>query len=114
MHELGIVFHIIKQIEDVGEENKLSAVSSVTLELGEVSGVLNEYLEDCWNWACRKNQLMNGAKLIIEQIPAITLCESCNKQYSTTQYGKICPNCSSSKTYLLSGNEVMIKEIEAL
>lgn len=114
MHELGIVFHIIKQIEEVGEENKLSAVSSVTLELGEVSGVLNEYLEDCWNWACKKSELMNGARLIIEQIPAITLCEDCGKRYSTTKHGKICPECSSDKTYLLTGNEVMIKEIEVL
>lgn len=38
MHELGIVFHIINEIEDVGEENELKTVSSVTVEIGEVSG----------------------------------------------------------------------------
>ena len=38
MHELGIVFHIIKTVERVGTENKLTMVSTVTLELGEVSG----------------------------------------------------------------------------
>lgn len=52
MHELGIVFHIINEIEDVGKENKLETVSSVTVEIGEVSGVLHDYLEDCWKWAC--------------------------------------------------------------
>ena len=36
MHELGIVFHIINEIEDVGEENELKTVSSVTVEIGEV------------------------------------------------------------------------------
>lgn len=113
MHELGIVFHIIKEIEEVGQEQQLSKVSSVTLELGEVSGVLHEYLNDCWTWACSKSELMNGAQLIIEQIPAVTFCEECGEKYSTTQFGKVCPHCSSDKTYLLSGNEVMIKEIEA-
>ena len=64
MHELGIVFHIINEIEDVGKENELKTVSSVTVEIGEVSGVLHDYLEDCWKWACSKSELMNGAELI--------------------------------------------------
>ena len=112
MHELGIVFHIIKQVEQVGEENGISRVSSVTLELGQVSGVLHDYLEDCWKWACSKSKLMNGARLIINEIPAITYCRDCESRYSTVDHGKTCPNCSSDNTYLLNGNEIMIKEIE--
>lgn len=54
MHELGIVFHIIKSIEGVAAENRLKKVNAVTIELGEVSGVLHNYLDDCWNWACAK------------------------------------------------------------
>lgn len=114
MHELGIVFHIIRSVEDVSEENDLKKVNSVTLELGEVSGVLHDYLEDCWNWACAKSELMNGAKLIIEVIDAVTYCEDCKGTYETVKYGKKCPYCSSDKTYLVSGNEINIKEIEAV
>ena len=33
MHELGIVFHIIRSVEDVARENNIHRVSSVTLEL---------------------------------------------------------------------------------
>lgn len=56
---------------------------------------------------------MNGAELKVEVIPAVTYCESCKGKYKTVEYGKICPYCQSEKTYLLSGNEIMIKEIEA-
>ena len=35
MHELGIVFHVIKTVERVGVENDLTRVAGVTLELGE-------------------------------------------------------------------------------
>ena len=49
MHELGIVFHIIRSVEGVARENNLRRVSSVTLELGEVSGVISSYLTDCWD-----------------------------------------------------------------
>lgn len=113
MHELGIVFHIIDSLEEVGKENQLSSVSNVTLEIGEVSGVMDSYLKDCWRWAADKSELLKGSELVIEQIPAVTFCEDCGKTYGTVEYGKICPFCDSDKTYLVSGNEFMIKEIEA-
>ena len=34
MHELGVVFHVIKIVEEVATENELTEVESVTLELG--------------------------------------------------------------------------------
>ena len=112
MHELGIVFHIIKTIEEVAEEQQLSKVSKVVLEVGEVSTVIPEYLEDCWAWACKRNDFMNGCGLAIEPIPAVTLCDDCKKTYETIKYAKVCPYCQSENTYLIQGNEVEIKEIE--
>lgn len=38
MHELGTVFYVIREVEQVVEENHLTKVASVTLEIGEVSG----------------------------------------------------------------------------
>ncbi len=114
MHELGVVFHVINIVEDLCEENSLTEVKSVTLQLGEVSTVIESYLHDVWKWAVlNRSTHMKEAKLIVEKIPAITYCENCGEKYSTVQYGKICPACSSEKTYLIQGNEFTIKEIEA-
>ncbi len=113
MHELGVVFHIIKGVEKVAEENDLTEIASVTVELGQVSTVIPRYLTDCWRWAADKNDLLRGAELLIEEVPAITYCEACGKTYGTVEYGKTCPHCGSGQTYLLQGNQVMIKEIEA-
>ena len=113
MHELGIVFHIIKSVEEIGAQNELTKVSSVTLEIGEVSGIVPEYLTDCWKWAAAKSELLAGSELRVEQVDAVTYCEDCGKTYPTVQYAKICPHCGSDKTYLVTGNEVSIKEIEA-
>ena len=55
MHELGIVFHIIDTLEEVGKDNELSQIQRVTMEVGEVSTVIPEYLIDCWNWAVKRN-----------------------------------------------------------
>lgn len=113
MHELGIVFHVIKSVEQVAEDNKLEKVSAVVLELGEVSGVVPDYLTDCWKWAAAKTELVEGSELRIETLSAITHCDGCGRDYPTVAHGKICPRCGSENTWLLTGNEMNIKEIEA-
>ena len=111
MHELGVVFHIIDNVAEVAAENNLSFVNSVTLQLGTVSTVIPEYLTDCWNWAVGKTDILKDSELIIEPIEAITFCEECKTTYDTISYGRTCPNCGSGHTYLLQGNEFLIKEI---
>ena len=41
MHELGTVFYVIKEVEKLCDENELTTVGSVTLQIGEVSGTGN-------------------------------------------------------------------------
>jgi hydrogenase nickel incorporation protein HypA/HybF len=114
MHELGVVFYVIDEIEKVAKENKVKSVNSVTLEIGEVSTVIPSYLMDCWKWAIAKHELLTDCELIIEKIDAVTFCEDCQQTYSTVDHGKICPYCGSENTYLLKGSEFNIKEIEVL
>ena len=114
MHELGIVFSIIRDVEDVARENEIDRVQSVRLRVGEVSTVIPYYLEDCWNWAVDRTEILKGAALHIDMAPAVTFCGGCQKTYPTVQYGKICPYCGSENTFLVTGNEYNIKEIEAM
>lgn len=112
MHELGIVYHIIRDVENVARANGVSRVSSVTLLLGEVSGVVPDLLLDAWRWAADKKPITEGAELVVEPVEAVTHCEACGRDYATVEHGKTCPHCGSGETYLLQGQEVMIKQIE--
>lgn len=114
MHELGVVFHCIKEVNEIAAENKVARVNSVTIQLGEVSTVIPELFEDCWNWAVKKETVLKDAKIHIERINAISFCEDCRKEYPTVEYGRTCPFCGSERTYLVQGNEFMIKEIEVV
>lgn len=114
MHELGVVFYIIRDVKEVAAENNASHISKVVLNVGEVSAVIPEYLQDCWNWAVGKEELMTGCELEIRTVPAVTYCESCGNEYPTVQHGKICPYCHSPRTYLLRGNEFEIQEINVI
>ena len=113
MHELGIVKHVISTLGDVAKENNVRRIGSVTLEIGEVSGVVIEQLVDCWNYFREKDGLVKGAPLYVETIEALTFCTACEQVYRTVEHGRTCPHCGSGETYLLRGNEFAIKQIEA-
>ncbi len=112
MHELGIVFYIIRDVKQVAEENHVNHVSAVVMDIGEVSTVVPHLLSDCWRWATDKEDLLKGCELKVNLIPAVTHCDGCGHEYETVSYGKTCPQCHSENTWLLRGNEVEIKQIE--
>ncbi len=112
MHELGVVFKIVDNLKEVAQENSLDEISKVTISLGEVSTVIPEYLQNCWKWARAKHTLLENTELVIETIPAVTYCEDCGQTYETVKYAKVCPHCGSERTWLMQGNEFLIKEIE--
>ena len=112
MHELGIVFYIIRDVRQAALEHAVEHVYGVVMNIGEVSTIVPEYLQDCWRWAADKEELLKGCALKINTIPAVTRCSSCGGTYPTVQYGKTCPHCGSADTFLQQGNEVEIKEIE--
>jgi hydrogenase nickel incorporation protein HypA/HybF len=114
MHELGVVFHIIDDVTAAGRENNIENIFSVTVQLGTVSGVIPSYLLDCWKWAVKRTEMLKEAELIIKPIEAVTFCEDCKQEYDTIKYGKICPLCGSSRTYLVTGNEFLIDEIAGM
>lgn len=111
MHELGVVFYIADSVEKIAAENQAEHVSRVVLRIGEVSTIVNDYLEDCWKWNAKRRPMLDGCELEIETVPAVTYCEDCGGKYETVVHGKICPFCRSERTYLLQGNETEIKEI---
>lgn len=113
MHEMGTVMYVIRTVNEICEQNDLTKVASVTLEIGEVSGILPEYIADFWQWAVKREKYLTEAELIIEPIKAVTRCGDCGETYETVKYAKICPHCKSENTWLETGNEYNIKEISA-
>jgi hydrogenase nickel incorporation protein HypA/HybF len=111
MHEMGTVIYIIDTVNKICEENKADKVLSVTIQVGEVSGIVPSYLVDFWNWAVKKEERLSGAELKVEELKAITRCGDCGEAYETVKYAKICPYCHSENTWLETGNEYIIKEI---
>lgn len=114
MHELGTVVYIMDTVEKICKEQNLTTVGSITLEVGEVSAIVPEYLVDFFNWSKKKSEYLKDCVLSVETIKAVTFCQDCKQTYPTVQYGKECPHCGSNNTFLVTGNEYNIKQIEAM
>ena len=113
MHEMGIVLHLAKTLDETAAEEHLARIGSVTLQVGEVSGILTDYFQECWDYFKVRHPVLKDSALILETIPAVTWCDNCKRTYETVKYGRECPYCHSGETWLLRGNECIIKEIKA-
>ena len=111
MHELGIVTYVARQVDETARENGIKEVAEVVLEIGEVSGIVPEFLTDAWDYFRKNYEVLAQSTLRCEIIPAVTFCEDCERNYPTVQYGKICPHCGGGNTWLLIGRECNIKEL---
>jgi hydrogenase nickel incorporation protein HypA/HybF len=108
MHEMSITESIV----EICEENSGGRrVVSVTLEIGALSGVVPEAVEFCFD-ACTRDTLMEGARLRIEQIPAVAHCLDCRGRSGVSTYYDPCPVCGGYRMELLSGDELRVKELE--
>ena len=114
MHELGIVVHVIDMVEKAAEENHVHKVMKLDLEVGEVSTIVPDYFRDCYQWAIKKTRYMQECELNLIVVEGKSYCQDCRKTYRTTEYGKACPYCGGYHTYLGSGRDVMIRDIQAV
>lgn len=112
MHELGLVMKVIDEAEQVARANNVKRVLKLTLEVGEVSSIVPSYFTDCFEWAKRKTEYLKDAELNMIILKGISYCNDCKQTYSTTDYAKKCPYCGSDDTYLVTGNELNIKDLE--
>lgn len=112
LHELGIVYEIVKTVENFVKENKLSKVEKIVLQVGELSTVVPKYLHECYPAAVHETDL-ESTELEIEILPGNAMCQKCQNVYNLVKSKGKCPKCKSKKYEILSGKEFLIKEIIA-
>lgn len=112
MHELGIVYEVIKVVDNFVKENDLKKVDKIVLEIGQLSQAIPRFIEECYPAAVNETPY-EETKLEIIQLVANAQCRECNEIYNIIEHRKICPKCGGEKYHLVSGEEFNIKEIVA-
>lgn len=111
MHELGIVFELIKTVEKVAIEQNIDEVDTIVMQVGELSSIVPMYLEECFPAAIYNVPRFKDTKLKLEIIPGEAKCLECSNIFNVVKNKGYCPKCNSFDKELISGREFLIKEI---
>lgn len=112
MHELGIVYEVIKVVDRFVEDNQLAHVEKIVLEVGKLSQAIPRFIEECYPAAVHETPYEHTI-LEIEVLPANGKCKTCQEVYDVVTNRKVCPSCQGETFDLISGQEFNIKEILA-
>lgn len=112
MHEVGIISSMLETVRDVMKREQLTKVEKIVLEVGELSGVVPHYMEECFPAATYKTEFQD-TKLEMIVIPGILRCDCCQTAFNGYLHDLTCPDCGNRERFTrLSGTELMIKEIQ--
>jgi hydrogenase nickel incorporation protein HypA/HybF len=78
LHELSVVFEVIKAVDKIAIENQLSEVDTIVLQIGELSSMIPKYVQECFPAATDRTRF-EKTKLEIEILTATALCKQDRK-----------------------------------
>ncbi|QEY34592.1 hydrogenase maturation nickel metallochaperone HypA [Caproiciproducens galactitolivorans] len=110
MHELGIISALVHTVEGIVREEGLTEVEKIVIEVGELSGIVPSYLEQCYPAAVYKT-FMENTKLELVVVPGIVKCRGCGRIFNAAANDLQCPGCGGQDLEILEGNDMIVREI---
>ncbi len=113
MHEISLVQNLFQQIRQLAAEHNATKIHSVTMEIGPFCGVVVDSFQFGFDILSADDDLLRGAKLIIETPEVSFTCSGC--KHLETVKGEVldaCPECGD--TFLLpnGGEDLLLRQVE--
>ena len=103
---------IIDIVLSYADKNKAKKVSEISVLIGEMTGVVPESLQFCFE-SLSKGTKAQGAKLVMKHCPLVAKCMDCGTETKIKRYTFICPKCGSARMEIVSGRELRVESLEA-
>jgi hydrogenase nickel incorporation protein HypA/HybF len=111
MHELSIAYEINGIVDQYVNAEQKKFIKSVRVRIGKLQNILPESLKFCFE-AINSNGNSIAPKLEIESIPITSECNKCGSANEVEDFLFNCVNCGSTDIKVITGNELLVKEIE--
>lgn len=112
MHEMGIAQQMVLiALDAIPGDIKNPRVEKLNLRIGKLAAVVEHSLSFCLE-VITKDTPLEGAALVIEQVPVSLCCDSCKHQWQTDIPAFGCPVCKSGQVTMISGREIEVSSIE--
>ena len=111
MHEMSLAEGVLQMIEDAARQQGFARVSTVWLEIGQLSGVEPEAMAFCFD-AVTHGSIAQNARLEIITLPGTGWCMACAQTVPMKEAFGECPVCGGHQLQVTGGTEMRVKELE--
>ncbi len=111
MHELSICQSMLKIVDSTMEQHEGAKLLKIFLDIGRGSTIEPILLSEAFE-VITADGPYEGTELVINEIPFVGRCRSCDKTFAYQELALGCPKCGSTSIEIESGLELSIKEIE--
>ncbi|NEV63891.1 hydrogenase maturation nickel metallochaperone HypA [Thiorhodococcus minor] len=111
MHELSLCQALLDQVERVAKDHRATRVDRILLKVGPLSGVEPSLLKHAYPLAAT-GTIAEAAELVIEPAEVRVHCLDCGAETDAQPNRLLCGSCGSFKTRLVSGDEMLLANLE--
>jgi len=111
MHELAITQELVSLAQSQALAHDAQQISSITVEIGALSGVVAEAVAFCYD-SCTLGTILEGSELKINSIAALGWCPDCEGQREMNSVSLACAECGGFFIKPEQGTELRLVELE--
>lgn len=129
MHEFSFASHIADVVMQHVKKNKVKKVLSVSVEVGEFTMIIPEYLTYCFDIVKANYNEIEDAEMLIKTVPGSIKCNSCGAITEISLKGSkesqqpdkltlmnpsvfTCSKCKDTDTKIISGKQALVKSMK--
>lgn len=112
MHEMSLALELLDNVREQLQAQEIpdAWVREIHLKIGEFSGVSVDALQFAFEMV-RVGTQLESATLVIHQTPLVILCTKCEQETELDKPDFICPECGSTETMIISGQEMVMESL---
>ena len=112
MHELSICRGLCNQLQELAGEHGAERIRRVEIEVGAMSNVVPELLDQAFQVMRQTETLIEDAELIIQKVPLVAHCLDCDTDQQLERFVFECPACGSTKLMVTQGEDLLLRQVE--
>lgn len=110
MHEVSMMQNTLDLAIAQAKQNHATKVERLTMNIGELSGVIPEALEFAFE-VLTPGTIAENAQLEIKTIPVVCYCPKCERNFRPESDIFACPQCQQISSNVISGRELELASI---
>lgn len=113
MHEISLVQGLFQQLAELARQNKMSKVVTVTMEIGPLSGVVEDSFRFGFDILSKEDELLRDAELILNSTSVTYRCTGCNTPHEgCIERPDCCTKCGETFLIAEGGDELILQKVE--